>query len=459
MVLQRDLPVPVWGWAAPDEKVVVEFKGQKKEALAGKDGRWRVMLDPMKADATPFILQVHAPSGNLEAKDVLVGEVWICSGQSNMDMKLQTVLDAGAQISGANFPKMRIMEIVVEGAPLPKDRLSKPAPWLVCSPQNAPGFSAVAYFFGREICRKLDVPVGLIVVATVDTAIELWIPREGLDTVPELAQMAADARKADDAYRTALAANPAAAPVHPYTVKDNPQRGLGMFFNGSVAPVVSYALRGMIWYQGESNRGDTGIDYLQREKALINGWRKVWDLGDFPFYYVQISALEASWRPDWHIPEIWEGQRLAMQIPNTGMAIIYDLCEDIKKIHPQNKEGVGQRLALWALANTYGIKDLPYSGPIFKSYAVEGKRIRITFDYTYGGLKSRDGKPLSWFIIAGADGKFVPAQAEVDKDTVVVWSDAVPEPKDAALGWDGKAQPNLVNTAGLPASPFRTRRQ
>lgn len=480
MVLQRDMPVPVWGWTEAGEKIAVEFKGQKKETIAGKDGQWRVTLDPLKADATPAVLLVRGAGGNLEVKDVLVGEVWICSGQSNMDMGLKAVLDANKHIDAAEFPKLRVLGIPVTAAALAQDRLAKAQAWRTCLPQTAGGFSAVAFFFGRDLLRKLDVPIGLIVVATGATPIELWVPREGLDVTPEMAQWAADARKADQDYRAALeaqrkamaaagaaATNKPADPVHPYMVKDNDRRGLGTFFNGSVAPLVGYALRGMIWYQGESNRGDSSLYYFNLHKALVNGWRKVWGQpsapgsgvpwGEFPFYYVQISALE-SWRPGWHISEIWEGQTMVLQLPNTGMAVIHDLCEDIKQIHPKNKEGVGQRLALWALAKTYGVKDLPYAGPIYKSYTVEGKRIRIRFDYTFGGLKMRDGKPLDWFTIAGADGKFVPAQAEVDKDTIVVWSEQVELPTDVQFAWDGKAQPNLINGAGLPASPFRTNR-
>lgn len=490
MVLQRDVPVPVWGWADAGAKVTVEFKGQTVHAVAGDSGRWRVVLAPLHTDAAPASLTVRTADGSVELQDVLVGEVWICSGQSNMAMSVKDILDAPAHIAAADFPTMRVLTLPVASAPLACERLTRPVTWQTCSPRTAGEFSAVAYFFGRDLSRRLNVPIGLLVVSTGATPIELWVPREGLEMTPELASWAADARRVDDDYRAAMARHAEAVtawgagdktdpapqpPIHPYAgppgqkrglVAENERRGLGAFFNGSVAPVVGYAIRGMIWYQGESNRGDTSGYYFNLHKALTNGWRKVWNQpptqgsdvpwDEFPFYYVQISALE-SWRPGWHIPEVWEGQARVMQLPNTGMAVIHDLCEDIKEIHPKNKVGVGQRLALWALAKNYGLKDLPYAGPMYKSHTVEGGRIRVVFDYVFDGLKTRDGNAPDWFAIAGADGRFVPAQAKIDGDTVVIHSDEVAQPTDVQFAWDGKAQPNLINGAGLPAAPFRTR--
>ncbi len=456
-VLQRDQPIDVWGWADPGQSVSVTLAGKTATATANPQGRWKAMLPAMPAGG-PHELVATGP-GEIRLQDVWIGEVWICSGQSNMDMSVNDVLDAGAHIAGADFPKMRTLRLPVTASGLPRDRASAPVAWRPCTPQSVGGFSAVAFFFGRELYRKLEIPIGLIVVTTGATPIELWVPRAGMDMVPELAQWARDTRNTDQAYLAELAAWEQAgktgdAPAHPYTLPDNDRRGLGNYFNGSVAPVAGYGLHGMIWYQGESNRGDSSQAYFAFKKALVNGWRKAWGR-EFPFYYVQISALD-SWRPDWQIPEIWEGQLMALQLPKTGMAVIHDLCEDLANIHPKNKEAVGQRLALWALAKDYGMQDLAYSGPIFKSAAVEGHRIRIRFDYTFGGLKARDGKPLDGFTIAGAEGTFVPAQAAIDGDTVVVWSEAVAQPVAARFAWAENAQPNLVNGAGLPASPFRT---
>ncbi len=470
MVMQRDIPVPVWGWATPGQQVTVSMAGNTQTAKADATGRWQVSLPAMRAGGPHDMLIKGADEVRL--KDVLVGEVWICSGQSNMAMRLGEVLDAKKHIDAAHHPQLRLLEVPVQSAGLAQQKQSKPIAWQSTDPQTAHAFSAVAYFFGRDLVSKLNVPVGLIVVATGATPIELWVPREGMDLTPELKDWAEAARQTDThfrqqleqhqkdvtAWKTAGESGPQpAAPVHPYTTKDNERKGLGTFFNGSVAPVVGYGLRGMIWYQGESNRGDSSQAYFYFHKALVNGWRKVWGLGEFPFYYVQISSLD-SWRPNWQIPEIWEGQSLIMQLPNTGMVVINDLCEDLTRIHPKNKEGVGQRLALWALARDYGYEDLPYAGPMYKSHTVEGQHIRLQFDYTFGGLKSRDDKPLNWFTIAGVDGQFHPAQAQIDGPSIVVWSDMVAEPVAVRFAWDETAQPNLVNNAGLPASPFRTHR-
>jgi sialate O-acetylesterase len=472
MVLQRDRPAPVWGWTEPGQTVTVELAGRTQSAQADANGRWRVTLPAVSAGG-PHELIVRGPD-EIRSKDVLVGEVWICSGQSNMDMALNGVDNASQEIAAADYPQIRTLRLPVRGSGLPRDRLDQRPGWQACSPKTASGFSAVAYFFGRELHRRLDVPIGLIVVATGATPIELWVPRQGLALTSELAEWSEAARQADQQhhqelakYRLALAAWEAAGkaagqaapaePVHPYLLKDNDRRGLGTFFHGAVAPVAGYGIRGMIWYQGESNRGDSSQTYFIFHKALVQGWREVWGQGEFPFYYVQISALD-SWRPNWQIPEIWEGQTMVLQLPNTGMAVIHDLCRDLKNIHPKSKAGVGRRLALWALAKTYGVKDLPYSGPIYKSHEIEGQRVRLRFDYTFGGLQSRDGRPLDWFTVAGADGEFVPAQAEIDGDWVIVWSQQVEQPMAVQFAWDETAQPNLVNGAGLPAGPFRTDR-
>jgi sialate O-acetylesterase len=467
MVMQRDKPVPVWGWTTPGDAIAVAFKGQHQETIAGADGKWHVTLAPLRADSTPaplLILAGQKPITRREIRDVLVGEVWLCSGQSNMAMLLSEADNAKAEIESALYPALRWLRMPVSDAGLPRDRLAPAPDWAACSPQTAGGLSATAYYFGRELLRKLDVPVGLIVIATGATPIEKWVPREGLDLVPELAKWGEAARQADDQYRAARAAwdktDPAATnrppePEHPYLAASSDRQGLGTLFNGAVAPVVGYGLRGMIWYQGESNRGQSSQAYFAFHKALVEGWRKAWGQGLLPFYYVQIGSLD-SWRPDWQIPEIWEGQTFVLQLPNTGMAVIHDLCTDIRNIHPGNKEGVGRRLALWALAKDYGFKDLPYSGPLFKSSAVEGKRIRIRFDYTFGGLCARDGKTLDEFTLAGPDRLFLPAQAAIDGDSVVVWSDTVDQPVAVRFAWHESARPNLMNGAGLPAGPFRT---
>jgi len=242
------------------------------------------------------------------------------------------------------------------------------------------------------------------------------------------------------------------APAWPkHLLEDNGQPS--SIYNGMIHALVPFAIRGAIWYQGESNNPD-GMLYFEKMKALIGGWRQVWNEGDFPFYYVQIAPLDALYEND-RLPRLWEAQLAALTIPNTGMVVTTDI-GDLKDIHPKNKQDVGKRLALWALAKTYGRDNLVCSGPLYKSMAVEDDKIRVRFDYVGGGLASRDGRPLNWFEIAGDDRKFVKAEATIDGDSVVVRSATVSRPVAVRFGWNRAAEPNLMNKEGLPASPFRT---
>ncbi|MBY0457543.1 MAG: sialate O-acetylesterase, partial [Gemmataceae bacterium] len=228
----------------------------------------------------------------------------------------------------------------------------------------------------------------------------------------------------------------------------------GDLYNGMVHPLTRYTIRGAIWYQGEGNVGDGEI-YTHRMNALVTGWRKAWGQGEFPFYYTQLTPLNWGGKPKDQHAELWEAQLAALAIPNTGMAVTTDIAGNVGEAHPKNKQEVGRRLALWARAKTYGEKDLVYSGPLFQSAKLDGNKVRVAFDHAAGGLKSRDGKPLTWFLVAGADGKFVPAKAEIDGETVLVWADEVKAPAEVRLGGHQIAEPNLVNAHGLPASPFR----
>ena len=228
-----------------------------------------------------------------------------------------------------------------------------------------------------------------------------------------------------------------------------------VLYNGMIRGLVPFSIRGAIWYQGESNNGE-GMEYYKKMQALINGWRKAWGQGDFPFYYVQLAPCDYGSNKKFNLPEMWEAQTAALKIPNTGMAVTNDIVHDIRDIHPQNKLDVGKRLALWALAKDYGKKNIVYSGPLYKSMAVEGNKIRISFDHVGSGLTARDDKPLSWFEIAGETGEYVKADAIIDGDTVVVSNTAISEPKNVRFAWDQLAQPNLMNKEALPAGAFRT---
>ena len=321
---------------------------------------------------------------------------------------------AEEQIAAANYPKIRLFCI-----PPPASKRA-PGLWAECSPEtvkagaygNWGGFSGALYYFGQRLHKDLDVPVGLISSSKGGTSIESWTASE------------------------------------PKSGKKSGQR-----YSGMIAPLKPFSIRGTIWYQGEANVGN-GLKYAEKMKTLIEGWRQVWGY-DFPVYFVQLPPC--SGYKSGSLPPMWEAQAASLKIPGTGMVVTTDLVDNIKDIHPQNKLPVGDRLALWAMAKDYGKKDLVYSGPLYKSMKVEGNKIRISFAHTGSGLKSRDGRPLNQFQIAGANGRFVPAKATIDGKTVVVESDKVAAPTQVRFGWHKTANPNLMNKEGLPASPFRTR--
>lgn len=475
MVLQRDMPIPIWGWAEPGEEVIVKIGDHEATAKAAADGKWQVKLPAMAAGG-PHTMSV-AGKNKIELTDILVGEVWLCSGQSNMDMGIRSVNDADKEIADAKYPTIRLFQIPMKTSGEPTSDVD--ATWRPCTPENVGsggfwgvGFSAVAYFFGRDIQKELNVPVGLIQSAWGGTKIEPWTPRAGFEMVPAVQDTVKVIDEATPNFNKAVAKAvteieawmpkakaaleakksvppPPAWPKHLFEDNGQPTS----IYNGMVHAIVPFAIRGAIWYQGESNNPD-GMLYYEKMKALIGGWRKIWNEGEFPFYYVQIAPLDAVYEAD-RLPKLWEAQTAAMAVPNTGMVVTTDIA-DLKDIHPKDKQDVGKRLALWALAKTYGQDKLVCSGPLYKSMAVEGDKIRLRFDYVGGGLASRDGKPLNWFEIAGADKKFEKAEVTIDGDSVVVRSDKVTQPVAVRFGWNRAAEPNLMNKEGLPASPFRT---
>lgn len=438
MVLQRDQAVPVWGKAAAGEEVTVSINGVKRTTKAGDDGKWMVKLPAMKV-GEPLEMTISG-TNSLSFKNVLVGEVWVCSGQSNMQWAMTQALNPKEEIAAAKYPNIRLFHVKRVPQAHAQDDVVLTASWKECTPESVPNFSAVAYFFGRYLHKELDVPVGLINTSWGGTRIEPWTPPVGFKQVPKLGSLvkvAEDLQKGESNAKVG-AQTPTA------------------LYNGMVHGLVPFGIRGAIWYQGESNRADAMM-YYEKKKALISGWRKVWNQGDFPFLFVQLAPYQYGKEADDVLPKAWEAQTASLAIPNTGMAVTVDI-GNTGNIHPKNKQDVGKRLALWALVKTYGKKDLVYSGPLYKSMAVDGNSIRLKFKHVGGGLKSRDGKPLSWFTIAGEDGKFVEAKAVIDGKTVVVSSETVKTPKAVRFGWNKIAEPNLSNKDGLPASPFRTDR-
>ncbi|MEY4386824.1 MAG: hypothetical protein RLY20_2107 [Verrucomicrobiota bacterium] len=450
MVLQQGQPVPVWGWAVPGEKITIEFAGQKKTAKADAAGRWEVRLGKLVASAAPATMTVSGAQ-TVTLTNILVGEVWLCSGQSNMEKPIG--LQQGQKpvpnyqqelATGDSYPNIRLFKAAKTLAPEPA-RDVKAEGWSVCSSNalDSMKFSAAAYFFAREIQKQLNVPVGLVESSWGGTRVEPWTPPAGLAQVPavaELAKFSAGTNKPDNKTMSAI-------------------------YNGMVAPLKPFAIRGALWYQGESNCMDVndGPAYADKFEALIKGWRKVWGQGDFAFYYVQLAPYNYFSNRDKprvnspeELPLIWEAQARCLRLPNTGMAVITDTVDNLKDIHPTNKQDVGKRLALLALNKTYGKKEIVCSGPMFKAMKVKGSEAILSFDSGGIDLHCRDSQELNSFTIAGADGKFVPAIARIEGETVVVSSEQVTEPKAVRFGWHELAQPNFFNEAGLPASPFRT---
>ncbi len=433
MVLQRDRAVPVWGKADPGATVTVEFAGQKKNTTAGADGKWRVDLDPMTANASSQALTIHSSpaTGHLSFSDVLVGEVWLCSGQSNMGLVMQSSENAPAAIAAANYPKIRLFRTpqVTSATPLENTE----ACWAVCNPENVKSFSAVAYYFGRKLHQDLKVPVGLLQSAWGGTQIEPWTPPCGFKSVAALDAFYQQSQKLNELQKLEQRSTPA------------------VLYNGMIHAHIPFAIRGAIWYQGEANRSD-GMLYVDKTRALLNGWRTLWGY-DFPFYFVQIAPYPYGQLPANVLPAFWEAQaEIVKAVPNTGMAVISDHTT-LNNIHPPNKEAPGTRLALLAEAGTYGM-NVVSTGPVFQTLEKQGSRLKVLFS-SADGLTTRDGKSPDWFEIAGKDGIFKPAKAEIQEPGIILSSPEVPDPQAMRFAWSKLAEPNLMNKAGLPASAFR----
>ncbi|MBI5801576.1 MAG: sialate O-acetylesterase [Verrucomicrobia bacterium] len=442
MVLQRDQKVPVWGWADEGELVIVQFRDQVVQTRA-KDGKWQVHLAPLKAStrANDFLVLGR---NRVEFKDVLVGEVWFCSGQSNMEWSVANSKNAKEEIAAASNPRIRHFKVPHATATTPQTEVKTTGGWQLTTPEVAGSFTAVGYFFAREIQKDLDVPIGLIGCNWGGTRVEPWTPPIGFQQVPALKNIS-----------TNLANFPQQITTKSKDGKEtkgiNHQSALAIY-NSMVHPLIPYAIRGALWYQGESNNGE-GMLYFEKKKALIGGWRALWKQGDFPFLFVQLAPYRYN-RPD-ALPGIWEAQTATLSIPNTGMAVTTDI-STIGNIHPPDKQTVSHRLALWALAKTYNKPVASHASPLFDTLKIDGDKARVSFKHAEGGLKSLNGQPLTWFTIAGADKKFVEAKAEAKGNAVVVSAPGVGKPVAVRFGWHELAEPNLANAAGLPASPFRT---
>ena len=459
MVLQQGQKNKVWGLAEAGEAVTVTIDKQSHQATAGANGQWHVMLDPL-AVGGPYAMSVKGKN-EIKFDDILVGEVWICSGQSNMQWSVNSSTDPDLERAAAKFPKIRMINFPQVGVQEPiwthNDRQ-----WQVCTPETVGGFSAVGYFFGRQLHQTLDVPIGMINNAWGGSACEAWIARETLAADEKykplidrwagmeksFAELSAKTAPTDDEKKALAGLNGQMRGNHrPANI-----------YNGVLKSHLGYGIKGAIWYQGESN-ASRAYQYRDLFPLMIDSWRKEWGQGDFPFYWVQLADFmgEKAEPADSAWAELREAQTMTMtRLPKTGEAVIIDIGEG-KDIHPKNKVDVGRRLARWALVNDYGVPGIAPRSPLYKSLEKQGGKIALTFEHVTGGWRPFDVNEPRGFTIAGEDKKFVNAQAKVlPSGLIEVWSDAVKEPVSVRYAWADNPICNMFSGAGLPLTPFRT---
>jgi sialate O-acetylesterase len=444
-VLQREMPVPVWGWADPGEEVTVTIAGQTQRATADEKGKWRVALSPLSV-GEPLTMVVKGKN-QVERNDILVGEVWLCSGQSNMEFPVAAATDADLEIPVASHPRIRLVRVKGEGSQTPVEDFD--GRWEICSPETVKGFSAVGYFFGRELQQHLDVPVGLIDDSWGGSACEAWIRRDRLEGKPLYEALLARWEKLESEYKQTK------DPAKRNQMFGN-QRPANLY-HARVDPILGYAIRGVIWYQGESNAG-RAYQYREMFPLMIQSWREDWDQGDFPFYWVQLAdympekpeSSESGWA------ELREAQTMTQdRLPKTGQAVIIDLGE-AADIHPRNKLEVGKRLARWALARDYG-RDLVCQSPRYDSMEVKDGAVVVKFKDVGGKLVTVDAKNVQGFAIAGEDRQWKWAEAKITgPDEITVSSPDVPKPVAVRYAWADNPVCNLYNAVLLPVTPFRT---
>ncbi len=457
MVLQRDLANRVWGWAQPGEEIAVVIAGQTKKSKAGDDGAWEVKLDPMPAGG-PHQLVVEG-SSRLEFGDVLVGEVWVCSGQSNMQWPLSAAYDADLEAMSADFNQIRLISVPQVGTQDPQKSFD--GSWQVCTPEAAAGFSAIGFLYGRILHEALDVPIGLIDDAWGGSACEAWIRRDLLEKDPQFAPLIERWNTMEAEFeKLASASDLTEQQQRRKRELEGQMRGNqrpSNIYNGVLKPTIGYGIRGAIWYQGESNAG-RAYQYRELFPLMIQSWREEWGIGDFPFFWVQLADFMAE-KPEpgdsgW--AELREAQTMTMdRLPSTGQAVIIDIGEG-KDIHPKNKLGVARRLARWALATVYG-KDIVHRSPQYASMEKKDGSIVLHFNHVPTELITFDVPELRGFTIAGSDHTFVPAEAKiVDKNTIVVSAPGVSDPVAVRYAWADNPICNVYSKEGLPLTPFRT---
>ncbi len=482
MVLQRDIPLPVWGWAEPGDMITVEFTpsawqagqgGQKKTAVAEKDGKWTAVFDPLKPSAEPMTMTVTSKiskSPNLQIKNILVGDVWLCSGQSNM---------------GCDFGDPQNTDEKVKDIDNSQIRLTNGKRWSLCNTANLQSFSRTGYYFGLKLWKELQVPIGLINISQGCSSVETWMTPESLAANDSLVDqngcnLLAEMKKfqqfhsnykqcsAEEKERVFLEhCNSKYTFARGYLKNGKPMLDKydsilwhmtvikpAFLYNSRIVPVIPFGIKGVIWYQGETNLADN--QYALKQQILIEGWRKLWDEGDFPFYIVQLAPCKDGKDSASPLQDFWMQQYKAVRkTSNTGLISAVDI-GDSNEYHPKNKRDIGLRLALLALRETYGMKNVVASGPTYKSLKVDGSKVVVEFDNLGTGLTTKDGQVPNWFEVAGADINFVKADAAIQDDTLVINASSVENPVYVRYAWDCLAIPNLRNKEGLPAFPFNT---
>lgn len=443
MVLQCQQPVPIWGNAKAGDKILVTFNKQQLQTTADNNGHWKIMLAAMPPSATPEKLVITSSTEKIELTDILVGEVWLCSGQSNMEYSMRKNSKVVMPDSIKNWPvneletahNKNIRIFLVDRKKMKPD--STHSGWEVAEDSALRSFSAAGYFFAKKMYEELRVPIGVISAAIPGSRIEPWMPAEAMTALPFFKDQSDSTHKIDGEP--------------------------GKFYNTMIEPLAPFALKGFLWYQGESNcfLGER-LQYAYKMEALIEQWRKIWNNKALPFYYVQIAPYAYSkqkGKVNYTVesePEFWEAQAAVLKLPHTAMIATTDLNYDLDNLHPHYKWEIGKRLAICALANEYGKKEMVAMGPLYDKMKLAGNKIMISFKYTGKGLTSNNAQPLNNFTIAGADGVFIPAKAVIKNNAVEVSSENIKHPAAVRFGWNEGAHSNLYNKNGLPALPFRT---
>ena len=476
MVLHRNQENPIWGWAEPGESISITLGKRTARVTTNKAGRWDWKIPAMKASG-PHEIHISGKSGEVSLKDVLVGEVWVCSGQSNMAWPVSASDDNDLEALTANFPNIRLISVPQVGTQEPQSDFGGEG-WQECTPETVVSFSAVGFYFGRQLHQTLGVPVGLIDNAWGGSACEAWVSRDRLKSEGKYDELLArwaeteanyDAEAEQKKYEAQLVnwqarVAQAKAEGKPVPRRPRPPRNplVGQhrpanLYNGVLKPTIGYGIKGAIWYQGESNAG-RAYQYRDLFPLMITQWRQEWKQGDFPFYFVQLAdfrdEVSEPGESDW--AELREAQTMTLsKLPNTGQAVITDLGES-HDIHPRNKLGVARRLARWALAKDYGF-DIVYRSPQYKSHEVKGSKVVVTIDHIGSGLDTFDVRTPIGFAIAGEDKAFVWAEAKiVGKDRIEVWAEGVSKPVAVRYAWANNPVCNVQNREGLPLTPFRT---